>query len=216
MNNKVVPPKKVAPKKQSEEKSMRDRKLSPAEILLMRLGVVVIVSTIVIILGVVLLNTFNRDEKLINPLEDFTHITANEVEALIGYDSEANIYGNFDFFRNSESELYQSIDTLLSNPALLEIHVLFYKSLSLDETLEDKLLALFDTIKDEAFFLVDLDNPANQAIFDLPSLRQAGITSITEYAIITFFIEGKPFNDEIMYYEVYKDLRQIFITLDNI
>jgi hypothetical protein len=216
MNKKVVPSKKVTPKKQTEEKSMRDRKLTPAEILLMRLGVVVIVSTIVIILGVVLLNTFNRDEKLINPLEDFTHITANEIEPLIGYDSEANIYGNFDFFRNSESELYQSIDTTLSNPALLEIHVLFYKSLSLDETLEDKLLELFDTLKDQAFFLVDLDNPANQAIFDLPSLKQSGITSNNAYAILTFFIEGKTVNETVIYYEVFKDLRQIFITLDNI
>jgi hypothetical protein len=216
MNKKVVPSKKVTPKKQTEENSMRDRKLTPAEMLLMRIGVGVIISTIVIILGVVLLNTFNRDEIYLNPLEDFTHITANEIEALIGYDSEANIYGNFDFFRNSESELYQSIDTFVSNPELLEIHLLFYKSLSLDKTLENKLLELFDTLKNQAFFLVDVDNPANQAIFDLPSLREAGVTSDNAYSVLTFFIEGKLVNETVIYYEVFKDLRQIFITLDNI
>lgn len=216
MNKKVAPSKKVTPKKQTEENSMRDRTLTPAEMLLMRIGVGVIISTIVIILGVVLLNTFNRDEIYLNPLEDFTHITANEIEALIGYDSEANIYGNFEFFRNSESELYQSIDTVVSNPLLLEIHLLFYKSLSLDETLKNKLLELFDTLKNQAFFLVDLDNPANQAIFDLPSLREAEITSSNAYAVLTFFIEGKFVNETVIYYEVFKDLRQIFITLDNI
>lgn len=208
---------KVETKKTVDKDNMRTRPLSKGEIFLVRSGLAVIMITVAIIIGIVLVNRVNQNEPRLNPLEDFTHITASEITPLIGYDAETNIYGDFSFFRNATDETYQKIDGFLSDSNTLEIHILFYRSQLLDASVEQRLLELFETLDAKPFFVLDLDDAVNATLFENVNVQNAGILNGVDLQILTFFIEGKTLSDEtIVYYEVWKDVRNILITLNKI
>lgn len=207
-------PKQVETKKLTEATTMRNRKLSQGEVLLMRIGLAVIVITVAIILGIVLISQFNQDETVSNPFEDYTFITATEITPLIGFDQDNQIYGDFAFFRGSSNESYQAIDTLLSDASLETIHILFYRPSLLDATIEEKLLELMPTLSLEALFLVNLEDSRNQTIFDNPTLIEAGLSASFDEQLLTFYIEGKEEGDDVIYFEVWRRVSDILITLD--
>ena len=209
-------PKQVESKRLIDQVNMRNRALSKGEVMLMRVGLAVIVITVAIILGIVLLNSFNQDEVVENPLEDYIALTEIELNALVGYDSESDIYGNFSFFSNTEDEVYQEIDTLLKDTTVTEIHILFYRASLLDETLESRLIELKDTLSTSAFFLVDLENSANQAIFQNQTLLNAGLNQNVDEQLLTFFIEGKEENSEVIYFELWTRVSDILISINKI
>ncbi len=217
MNKQKNSPKKVDTTKKVDKDNMRTRSLSQGEIFLVRVGLAVIVITVAIILGIVLVNSFNRSEAALDPLEDFTHITAVEITPLIGFDQETGIYGDFSFFNNSTNETYQKIDGLLDDTATSEVHILFYRSQSLDASVEETLLELFETLDTKAFFVLDLDAAVNQTLFDNQTLQNAGILTGFDLQILTFYIEGQILsNNTTVYYEVWRDVRNILITLNKI
>ena len=205
-------------KRLTEESSMRDRPLSKGEMLLMRIGVGVIVSTVLVILGIVLISTLNNEETFMDPLETFTHVTSTELTYLFGYDLESGTYGDFTYFFNSDDEDYQAIDAKLQDSTTEEIYVLMYRSSSLDDALLETISTLEESLLDAAFFVLNLDLVVNETVFENSALSGLDVDPNAETQLITFYIEGKEFSDEQIYFfdTVWKDTRNITISLENI
>ena len=205
-------------KRLTEETSMRDRPLSKGEMLLMRIGVGVIASTVLVILGIVLISTLNNEEAFIDPLETFTHVTSTELTYLFGYDLESGTYGDFTYFFNSDDEDYQAIDAKLQDSTTEEIYVLMYRSSSLDDALLETLSTLEESLLDAAFFVLNLDLVVNETVFQNSALSGLDVDPNAEIQLITFYIQGKEFSDEQVYFfdTVWKDTRNITISLENI
>ncbi len=207
-----------SPRKLTEEMSMRDRPMSKGEVLLMKVGVGVIIATVLVIVGIVILTSTGSDNNVEDPLGLFTHVTETELTYLFGYDDVSGTYGDFTFFENSENETYQDISSKLQNQDNAEVYVLFYRASTLDDALLETILTLEDTLLEAAFFVLDLDLVANEAVFESDALSGIGVSSDTDTQLITFYIEGKELSDENIYFfdQVYTSTRNITISLENI
>lgn len=216
-NKKITKP-VTTPKKFTEETSMRDRPMSKGEVLLMKIGVGVIIATVLVIVGIVILSTTSNNEVADGPLDLYTHVTETELTYLFGYDEVSGTYGDFAFFENSENETYQDISSKLQNQDNEEIYVLLYRASTLDETLLETIQTLEDTLLDKAFFVLDLDSAANQTVFESQALSGLDVSSAVDTQLITFYIEGKELSDGNIYFfdQVYTDTRNITISLENI
>lgn len=205
-------------KKLTQEVSMRDRPMSKGEVLLMKVGVGVIIATVLVIVGIVIFTSTGSDNNVEGPLDMFTHVTETELTYLFGYDDVSGTYGDFTFFENSENETYQDISSKLQNQDNAEVYVLFYRASTLDEALLETILALEASLLEAAFFVLDLDQTANEAVFESDAVSGVGVSSDTDTQLITFYIEGKELSDENIYFfdQVYTSTRDITISLENI
>lgn len=205
-------------KKLTEEASMRDRPMSKGELLLMKVGVGVIIATVLIIVGIVIFTSTGNDNSVEGPLDMFTHVTETELTYLIGYDDVSGTYGDFTFFENSENETYQDISSKLQNQDNAEVYVLFYRASTLDEALLETISALEASLLEAAFFVLDLDQTANETVFESDALSGIGVSEDKDTQLITFYIEGKELSDENIYFfdQVYTSTRDITISLENI
>ena len=205
-------------KKLTQEVSMRDRPMSKGEVLLMKVGVGVIIATVLVIVGIVIFTSTGSDNNVEGPLDMFTHVTETELTYLFGYDDVSGTYGDFTFFENSENETYQDISSKLQNQDNAEVYVLFYRASTLDEALLETILALEASLLEAAFFVLDLDQTANEAVFESDAISGVGVSSDTDTQLITFYIEGKELSDENIYFfdQVYTSTRDITISLENI
>lgn len=195
-------------KKLTDETSMRDRTMTKGEKLLMKIGLGVILGTVAVILGIVVVSLFGEEESYVDPLESLTHVTANEVTYLTGtYD------GVFDYFFGSEDETYMDIEDKIMNSDNEAIYILFYRSSALDEALLEVIQMYEETLINAAFFVLDLDNPANASIFENTSVKNLGINASDDLALVTRYIEEQP---DGFFDTTWKDVRQITISIENI
>ena len=201
-------------KQSSKETNMRQRPLSKGELLLMRIGVAVILMTVAIIVTIVVIATLDKEEEVVLPLENYTHIVSSDLTYIIG-DNGSGSFGDFTYFQTDDENDLAIYSILMSSDAENPLYILLYRS----SDLEDTILTFFtdneETLLLENVLLLDLDDPVNADVFSVQAVLSLGIPQASPQSLITFYVDYNE-EKEAFFDTVWSDAVNILKSLENL
>ncbi len=183
------------------------KQLEPSknEILFFRIGLIVIALTVIIGAVIVLIQYFMSQTEEELPLDDYIHITAENLANFVALDESGN-YGDRNFYFGVDG--YEDInEKILANDIL---YVYFYKSSDLQMDVIDEILAL-ENLDALSFVFIDIDQNPN--LFQDAKLSFLGLSNTATHMLLTF--DYYPENPENRF-EVWSDTRNILITINKL
>lgn len=191
---------------------MKKRETTDKEIVFLKAGLFVIILAVVA-LGTYFLVTYlmNRESEVVNPFEDYIHLTTVEVEQLTLEDEYGN-FGDFTYFhtnRNSDND-YEEIYGLISPSSTHYIYFYFYYSSEIDIETKNYILG-HEVFGEIAFFFIDLDNAANAALFDSSLISHLDLDNEADYQFLIYNIDFDVDEDA---FELFTDLADILERLE--
>jgi hypothetical protein len=201
-------------KQGAKDTNMRQRPLSKGELLLMRIGVAVILMTVAIIVTIVVIATFDREDEVVLPLEDFIHIVSSDLNYIIGL-NEIGTFGEFTFFQTQDENDLAIYNILMASDAENPLYILFYRSSDIDTTLLTFLKENQEILVLENLLVLDLESSENADIFTLQSVVSLGIPQASPQSLITFYVD---FNEvQQRYFDtVWSDITNILKSLEKL
>lgn len=201
-------------KQSSKETNMRQRPLSKGELLLMRIGVAVILMTVAIIVTIVVIATLDKEEEVVLPLENYTHVVSSDLTYIIG-DNGSGSFGDFTHFQTDDENDLAIYSILMSSDAENPVYILLYRS----GDLEDTILTFFtdneETLLLENVLLLDLDDPVNADVFSVQAVLSLGIPQASPQSLITFYVDYNE-EKEAFFDTVWSDAVNILKSLENL
>ena len=201
-------------KQSSKETNMRQRPLSKGELLLMRVGVAVILMTVAIIVTIVVIATLDKEEEVVLPLENYTHVVSSDLTYIIG-DNGSGSFGDFTHFQTDDENDLAIYSILMSSDAENPLYILLYRS----GDLEDTILTFFtdneETLLLENVLLLDLDDPVNADVFSVQAVLSLGIPQASPQSLITFYVDYNE-EKEAFFDTVWSDAVNILKSLENL
>jgi hypothetical protein len=201
-------------KQSSKETNMRQRPLSKGELLLMRIGVAVILMTVAIIVTIVVIATLDKEEEVVLPLENYTHVVSSDLTYIIG-DNGSGSFGDFTHFQTDDENDLAIYSILMSSDAENPLYILLYRS----GDLEDTILTFFtdneETLLLENVLLLDLDDPVNADVFSVQAVLSLGIPQASPQSLITFYVDYNE-EKEAFFDTVWSDAVNILKSLENL
>ena len=183
-NQKSAP--KKAPTKAELAKTNARREPSKNEILFFRIGIMVVLVTIVTVAIIFTIQYFmNKDEESA-VFEDYIHITDFDLKYLTYYDENSGVYGDFSYFIGLEDK--EEVLRLIN--ANDHIYIYFYRSSNLQDEVVDKIKSL--DLEDVAFFLMDMDR--YESIFTDQTISHLGLSQDKTQVFVKFFVDAE--NDQ--------------------
>ncbi|PKK93221.1 MAG: hypothetical protein CVV61_05770 [Tenericutes bacterium HGW-Tenericutes-6] len=201
-NNKA--PQKEVAKKQDLAKQSPKREPSKNEILFFRLGLSIVVLTIITVAIIFTIQFFMNENEEVGPFDDYQHLTGSDLQNLTFNDGFGS-YGDFTYFSDLEDyeEMYEAI---MSNAY---IYIYFYKSSELNTEVEELIKSL--DLDGKAFFFIDLDL-YGEAIFANQTIAHLNLDQARTHMLLTFDVDG----DNPQTFRVDYVTSQIKITLNNL
>lgn len=197
-------PQKEAVKKQDLAKQSPKREPSKNEILFYRLGLSIVVLTIITVAIIFTIQFFMNENEEVGPFDDYQHLTGSDLQNLT-FDDGFGSYGDFTYFSDLEDyeDMYEKI---MSNAY---IYVYFYRGSELNTEVEELIKTL--DLEDKAFFFIDLDL-YGEAIFANQTIEHLSLESERTHMLLTFDVDG----DDPQTFRVDYVTNQIKITLNNL
>lgn len=197
-------PQKEVSKKQELAKTSPKREPSKNEILFYRLGLSIVVLTIITVAIIFTIQFFMNKNEEVGPFDDYQHLTGSDLQNLTFNDGFGS-FGDFTYFSDLEDyeDMYEKI---MSNAY---IYVYFYRSSELNTEVEELIKTL--DLEDKAFFFIDLDL-YGEAIFANQTIAHLNLESERTHMLLTFDVDG----DDPQTFRVDYVTNQIKITLNNL
>lgn len=197
-------PQKEVSKKQELAKTSPKREPSKNEILFYRLGLSIVVLTIITVAIIFTIQFFMNENEEVGPFDDYQHLTGSDLQNLTFNDGFGS-FGDFTYFSDLEDyeDMYEKI---MSNAY---IYVYFYRSSELNTEVEELIKTL--DLEDKAFFFIDLDF-YGEAIFANQTIAHLNLESERTHMLLTFDVDG----DDPQTFRVDYVTNQIKITLNNL
>lgn len=188
--------------KTPKEVPPRFRKPTKNEIMFFRIGMLSIALTVVIVTVIFVVNYF-KDPEIIAPFDEMQHLTLADLEYIVG-DNGDGTFGDFTYFMGREG--YEDVYEKLMDNQL--IYIYFYRSSDSNEEIVQAIADIegFDTM---AFFLVDMDRPANEGLFTDPDFEHLGLWENNNHQLVTYDIE----KEDGEFFTLDPNTSQVLITL---
>ena len=197
----------VNPKSRQElaKTNAKSNEPSKNEIMFFRIGIIVIVLTVIIGTVIVLMQYFMTRTEDELPFDDYLHLTTENLAIFVGED-DLGTFGDRDYYLNVEGleDLHQKIN---ANDIL---YVYFYRGSDIDQEVVDAILAL-DNLDELTFLFINLDDNPN--LFDDGRLAFLSLNSEAKHMLLTF--DYYPENPEDRFV-VWSDTRNILIDINKL
>jgi hypothetical protein len=210
-NNKKKPAnqytKKVDQKKSDSQKvdlvkTKPQKEASKNEILFYRIGMSLVVLTIITVAIIFTVRYFMNQEEENQVYEDYIHITQMDLMYLT-YDDGSGVYGDFSYF-SGLTGYDELVEAIYSNNI---IYVYFYRSSNVNEDIKNKIESM--DLEGKAFFLLNLDNPRNANVLEMSELMHLNLQTNRDNMLLIFDIDLQEFNLEFRVSDILVALNKI-------
>jgi hypothetical protein len=201
-NNKKVDVKKSENQKVDLVKTQPKKEVSKNEILFYRIGMSLVVLTLITVAIIFTVRYFMDQEEEDMVYEDYIHITQNDLRYLT-YDDGTGVYGDFSYF-SGLTGYDDLVEAIYSNNI---IYVYFYRSSKVSEEIKNKIESL--DLEGMAFFLLDLDDPRNLSVLEMNELSHLNLEANRDNMLLIFNIELQEFDLEVRTADILAELNRI-------
>jgi len=187
--NQKTAPKKVASKGELAKTNPR-REPSKNEILFYRIGIMVVLITIVTVAIIFTIQYFMNQEEETFVFEDQIHITDMDLKYLTYFDENSGVYADFSYFigREDKEEILRLIN------ANDTIYIYFYRGSNLQDEVIDKIESL--NLENVAFFVLNMD--LYQSIFTDQTIGHLELTEDKNQVLVKFVVDAENNEDRFV------------------
>ena len=197
----------VNPKSRQElaKTNAKSNEPSKNEIMFFRIGIIVIVLTVIIGTVIVLIQYFMNNTEKELPFDDYLHLTTENLAIFVAEDG-LGTFGDRDYYFNVDG--FEDLHAKINQNDIL--YVYFYKGSNIDQEVVDAILAL-ENLEDLTFLFIDIDK--NPDIFQDARLAFLSLNSHANQMLLTFDYDPE---DPENRFTVWFDQRNILIDINKL